>query len=60
MKLPSHAQNVARVPDPHDLEKERDPKDDRAMNNIHHPLCGVIPPHILSRVAETAGAGKDL
>jgi len=29
------------------------------MCNIPHFPCGVIPPHILSRVAETAGEGRD-
>ncbi len=29
------------------------------MNNIHPIVCGVIPPHILSRVAQTAGEDCD-
>ena len=30
------------------------------MQNIHHSICGVIPPHVLTRVAETADeAGHD-
>src|SRR5260370_7203625 len=28
------------------------------MRNIHHSLCGVIPPHILSRVADAADEAR--
>jgi hypothetical protein len=28
------------------------------MHNVHHSVCGVIPPHILRRVAEAPGGDR--